>query len=255
MIGAIAGDIIGSIYEFHPIKTIDFPLFTEESTFTDDTVLTVAVADSLLNNIPIIDALRTYTARHHTRGFGQKFYRWAAAKNPQPYYSFGNGAAMRISPVAAAAQSLDEVLALSAAITEVTHNHPEGIKGAQATAAAIFLARTGSSKAAIKSEIESRFLYDLSPALAGIRQSYAYTEAIMQTVPEALICFLVADSYEATVRNAVSLGGDADTLACIAGSIAEPFFGVPDVIAAEARRRLPPDLCTVVDAFCARFPI
>ncbi len=254
MIGAIAGDIIGSVYEHRPIKTKDFELFDDRSTFTDDTVLTVACAEAILSGAPYIDAVRRFGRRHPHAGYGGSFLRWLFSENPQPYHSWGNGAAMRVSPVGFAFSTEVEVLREARRTAEITHNHPEGIKGASATALAIFLARTGHGKDAIRERITKDFGYDLERTVDEIRPSYSFDISCQGTVPEAIIAFLDARSYEDAVRNAVSLGGDSDTLACITGGIAEAFYGgVPEDTAARALRLLTPDLRQVVQAFQRRY--
>ncbi|MBE9066099.1 ADP-ribosylglycohydrolase family protein [Leptolyngbya cf. ectocarpi LEGE 11479] len=258
MLGAITGDTIGSAYEFAPQKTKDFPLFTDQSIFTDDTILTVAVADVLLHGGTYTDAFKRYYQLYPDPcgGYGARFQAWAASANSQPYNSWGNGAAMRVSPVAYAHQTLDAVLQAAQQTAVVTHNHPEGIKGAQATAAAIFLARQGQSKPSIKQYIETQFGYDLSRSLDQIRPTYEFNESCQETVPEAIIAFLESTSFTDAVRNAVSLGGDADTLTCITGSIAEAFYGeVPDTIADRVWALLPVPLQTVVVQFQATYPM
>lgn len=259
MLGAIAGDMIGSPYEFNGHKTKDFPLFTDRSGFTDDTVLSVAVADMLLTQD---DSERNYTAAfktygrrypNPTGGYGARFHGWIWSDHSEPYGSWGNGSAMRVSPVGFALGDLDSVLAEAKRSAEVTHNHPEGVKGAQATAAAIFLARTGTSKADIKAYVESQFGYDLSRTVDEVRPTYEFNESCQETVPEALIAFLDATDFEDAIRNAVSLGGDSDTLTCITGGIAEAFYGIPEAIAQETLARLDDHLRDVTKAFIARF--
>lgn len=231
MIGAIAGDIIGSVYEWDPIKTKDFPLFSSGCFFTDDTVLTVALADSILTGTPYRDNLKVYYQHYPNRGYGGSFHRWAQSGSSAPYSSWGNGAAMRISPAGFAYDDLDTVLVKTEEFTAVTHNHPEGLKGGQATAAAVFLAHTGSSKDQIKEYIESRFDHDLSRHIDEIRPAYTFTESSQGTVPQAVRAFLDSTDFEDAIRNAISLGGDADTLACITGGIAQAYYGdVPDPI-------------------------
>ncbi len=229
MLGAIAGDIIGSPYERtgSRIKKKDFPLFSPNSRYTDDTVLTVAVADALMHRIPYEKAYRDYYRRYPDAGYGPGFISWARDPNSIPYGSFGNGSAMRVSPVAWMFSTLEEVLSAARESAIPTHNHPEGIAGAQATAAAIFMARTGSTKEHIREYISSTFKYDLSRTVDSIRPSYVFSSRCGDSVPEAIIAFLDARSFEDAVRNAVSLGGDSDTQAAIAGSIAEPFYGIP----------------------------
>ena len=250
MIGAIAGDIVGSVYEHHPIKTKDFPLFQPGSRFTDDSVLTVAVANAILTGCPYRDAVLKWGRRYPDAGYGGTFARWLQADDPAPYHSWGNGSAMRVGPVGWAFDTEEEVLRQAQMTAEITHDHPEGIKGAQATALAVYLARTGADKAMIRTRIESQFGYDLARTVESIRLNYEFDVSCQGTVPEALIAFLDAESYEDAVRNAVSLGGDADTLACIAGAVAEAFYGgLPDPIRTEVLARLTPELWAVVEAF------
>lgn len=254
MIGAIAGDIIGSVYEQRPIKTKDFPLFSEWCTFTDDTVLTVAIADAILSGTPYLESIRVTGRRHPGAGYGGSFIRWLHSKEPRPYNSWGNGSAMRVSPVGFAFSTQDEVLRQARLTAEITHNHPEGIKGAEATALAVFLARTGHGKAAIRDRIMDGFGYDLDRTVDDIRPSYGFDISCQGTVPEAIIAFLDSDSYEDAVRNAVSLGGDSDTLACITGGIAEAFYGsIPDWIRGRVEALLTPDLWKVTKAFCDKY--
>ncbi len=254
MIGAIAGDIIGSVYEPAPIKTRDFPLFHPHSRFTDDSVLTVAIAAAILTGRPYVDAVREYGRRYPHAGYGPSFAGWLHADDPRPYHSWGNGAAMRVSPVGLAFSSEEEVLRQARLTAAITHDHPEGIKGAQATALAVYLARTGADKETIRTRIQTQFSYDLERTVDAIRPSYTFNVSCQGTVPEALIAFFDACSYEDAVRNAVSLGGDSDTLACIAGGIAEAFYGgVPAAIRAEVRARLTPDLWQVTEAFCRKY--
>ena len=232
MLGAIAGDIIGSPYEQSGcrIKKKDFPLFLPQSRFTDDTVLTVAVADALMHNIPYEKVYHDYYNRYPHAGYGPGFISWASDPQSIPYGSNGNGSAMRVSPVAWMFNTLDDVLSAARKSAITTHNHPEGIAGAQATAAAIYLARTGSSKEQIREFISSTFSYNLSRTVDSIRPAYKFSARCAESVPEAIIAFLDSDSFEDALRNAVSLGGDSDTQAAIAGSIAEGFYGIPDFI-------------------------
>lgn len=254
MIGAIAGDIIGSVYEHHPIKTKDFPLFHPRCKFTDDTVLTVAIADSILAGHPYLESVRTIGRRYPGAGYGGTFIRWLYSKDLQPYNSWGNGSAMRVSPVGFAFETIEDVLREAARSAEITHNHPEGIKGAQATALAVFLARTGRDKGQIRADIKARFGYDLDRTVESIRPNYSFDVSCQGTVPEAIIAFLDSESYEDAVRNAISLGGDSDTLACITGGIADAFYGpVPSEIRARVRECLTPDLWEVTENFCQRY--
>ncbi|MBZ0154933.1 MAG: ADP-ribosylglycohydrolase family protein [Alphaproteobacteria bacterium] len=250
MIGAIAGDIIGSVYELHPIKSTEFPLFSERSTFTDDTVLTIAVADAILHGTEYAHALKEYGRRYPDAGYGEFFQTWLASGTSAPYNSYGNGSAMRVSPVGFAFDTLGAVLEEAKKSAEGTHNHPEGIKGAQATAAAVFLARRGKSKGEIRKHIEETFLYSLDRSLDEIRPVYTFDASCQGSVPEAIISFLESESYEDAVRKAVSLGGDSDTLACIAGGIAQAYYRVlPTEILSAVRRVLPSDLLSVVEEF------
>jgi ADP-ribosylglycohydrolase len=254
MLGAIAGDMIGSVHEFRCGKTVEFPLFVPQSSWTDDTVLTVAVARHLMHGDDLTDLFHDAVRRHPGAGWGGMFLRWAGAAMRGGYGSFGNGSAMRVSPVGFAFQSAAETLSAAAKSAEVTHNHSEGIKGAQATALAVFLARTTRDKAMIRVQIEERFAYDLSRTVSEIRPDYGFDETCQRTVPEAITCFLESDSYESAVRLAVSLGGDADTLAAIAGGIAQAYYGLPGPIRTEALRRLTPEMAGIVAEFEERFP-
>ena len=254
MIGALAGDIIGSIYEARPIKTKDFPLFSKRCRFTDDSVLTVAVAKAILDGAGYEDTVREIGRRYPNAGYGGSFIRWLMADRPRPYNSWGNGAAMRVSPVGFAFGGEKRVLNEAKRSAEMTHNHPEGIKGAQATALAVFLARTGSSKEDIRSKIGGGFGYDLERTVDTIRPGYSFDVSCQGTVPEAIIAFLDSDSWEDAVRNAVSLGGDSDTLACITGGIAEPFYGeVPREVEREVYAVLPDDLAAITEEFRKRY--
>ena len=242
MIGAIAGDIIGSVYEFDRIKRMDFELFGDylgrPCDFTDDTVMTTAVAAALLKADGDWSKLGELCARfmrrlgelYPDREYGERFGMWLFLDDPEPYYSYGNGAAMRVSPVAYAAKSLEEALFLSDRVTEITHNHPEGMRGARAIAACIYLSLHAADKAEIRSYVEER-LYKLDFTIDSIRETYRFNETCQKTVPQAIQAFLESESYEETLRKAVSLGGDSDTLSCIAGSIAEAYYGVPEAIA------------------------
>ena len=258
MYGAILGDIIGSPYEFdRGNKSKEFPLFSEESTYTDDTVMTIAVAEAFMDapedeaeiEKRLVASMQKWGHRYPGAGYGLRFCDWLEADEPQPYNSFGNGSAMRVSSVAWLYNDLDTVRRMARLSAEVTHNHPEGIKGAEATASAIFLARTGHSKAEIKAYIEDHFGYDLSRSCDEIRPNYRHVESCQETVPEAITAFLEGESFEDVIRTAVSLGGDCDTLTCIAGSIAEGFYGVPEELKRECRNRLPDKLRLVLDCF------
>jgi len=254
LLGAIAGDIIGSPFEAAPIKQKQFPLFSKASRFTDDTVLTVAVADCILHKKSYVTTFHDYVIRHPDAGYGGTFIRWALSGDTEPYNSWGNGSAMRVSPIGWAARDADEVMAEAGRSAEVTHNHPEGVKGAQATALAVFLARTGSSREDIRNAIRDRFAYDLERTVEDIRPTYGFDVSCQGSVPESLISFLDSSDYEDAVRNAVSLGGDADTMACIAGAVAEAFYRhIPPDIESAALEALTPDLADVVSLFRARY--
>jgi ADP-ribosylglycohydrolase len=254
MIGAIAGDVIGSVHEGAGTKTKDFPLFVADSCFTDDTVLTIAVAECLLRGGDYVDHFHDYFHAYPLAGYGASFLRWAAYRRREPYQSWGNGAAMRVCPVGLAGATLDEVLAQARRSAAVTHDHPEGIRGAQATAAAVFLARSGWAKPDLKAYVEREFAYDLGARLDDLRATYAFDVSCQGSVPQSLIAFLESADYEDAVRNAISLGGDADTMACIAGGVAEAFYGgVPEAIRVRTLAALDERLRGVVDEFVARF--
>ena len=256
MIGAIAGDIIGSIYESRPIRTKSFPLFDPRSRFTDDTVLTCAVASAILADRPYQEAVREIGRRYPHAGYGGSFIHWLFSENPRPYNSYGNGAAMRVSPIGLAFGTEAEVLQEARKSAEFTHNHPEGIKGAQAAALAVFLARSGHDKETIRRRIAERFDYDLGRTVDGIRRTYGFEISCQKTVPEAIVAFLDSESYEDAVRNAVSLGGDSDTLACITGGIAAAFYGgVPGPIEERVRRCLTRELLSIVEVFRRRYAL
>ena len=258
MYGAILGDIIGSPYEFdRGDKTKDFPLFSPKSEFTDDTVMTIAVAEAFLNapegeeeiRRRLTASMQKWGHRYPHAGYGLRFSDWLDSDDPQPYGSFGNGSAMRVSSVAWLFEDLDTVRKMARLSAEVTHNHPEGIKGAEATASAIFLARTGSTKAEIRTYIEQVFHYDLSRTCDEIRPAYHHVESCQETVPEAITAFLEGDSFENVIRTAVSLGGDCDTLTAIAGSIAEAFYGVPDSLIQICKSKLDENILEILSAF------
>jgi ADP-ribosylglycohydrolase len=254
MIGAIAGDVVGSPYEYRPHKSVDFPLLRPESRYTDDTVLTIATARAILSGEPYGRAYLELGRRYPRAGYGAKFREWLAFDEPRPYSSFGNGSAMRVSPVGLAFDTVERVLAEAEKSAAATHDHTEGIRGAQAVALAVFRARHGTPKGAIRSELETRFGYDLSRTIDGIRPSYTFDPSCQGTVPEALIAFLEAASTEDAIRLAVSLGGDADTLAAIAGSVAEPFHrDLPEHVVASVRLLLPAEFLEVIDAFRLTF--
>ncbi len=253
MLGAITGDIFASPYEFDPYPFEDVDLFARDRQFTDDTVLTIATADALLSDGDYTKAYRKWGHRYPGCSWGARFSQWLFGDYDGPYNSFGNGSAMRVSPVGWAFETLDETLAEAARSASVTHDHPEGIKGAQATAAAIFLARNRATKDEIRTTITDRFGYDLTRTIAEIRPSYAFNETCQGSVPEALIAFLEADDYEHTLRLVISLGGDADTQAAIAGSVAEAFFyRIPLDMKREILKILPKDMLVIYEKFCHR---
>lgn len=254
MLGAIAGDIIGSVYESSPIKTTEFPLFDRYSRFTDDTVLTIAVAYAILENTDYATSLKYFGRKYPDAGYGMFFYRWMFAPGNKPYNSWGNGSAMRVSPVGFAFNSIEQVLLEAEKSAAVTHNHPEGIKGAQATALAIFLAHTGTSKSKIRQEISTRFSYNLDRTVDEIRPDYSFDVSCQGTVPEAIIAFLESTDFEDAIRNAISLGGDSDTLACITGGIAQAFYkSISNNIVLEVYERLPIEFQSIIDEFNTRY--
>ena len=263
MYGAILGDMIGSPYEFdRGNKTKDFPFFDKGATYTDDSVMTIAVAEALMtaadkgvmNNEPavkelLIDSMQKWGHRYPYAGYGGRFRGWLTARNPQPYNSWGNGSAMRVSPAGWMFSDIEMTRKVAAWTAEVTHNHPEGVKGAESVAAAIFMARNGSSKDEIREYVIREFGYDFSRTCDEIRPGYRHVESCQETVPEAFTAFFESNDFEDVIRTAVSLGGDCDTLTCIAGSIAEAFYGVPDVLKQECENRLPDDLREVLKKF------
>ncbi len=254
MIGAIAGDIIGSPYEGNNIKRKEFPLFTPLCRFTDDTVLTVAVADSILSGTGYTVKLKEYYSYYPHAGYGGYFHRWASSPGSKPYNSWGNGSAMRVSPVGFAFDTLDRVLREAEKSASVTHNHPEGIKGAKATAAALFMSRRGSGKDEIKRFIEDEYGYDLSRKTDEIRPGYGFDVSCRGSVPQAIISFLESVDFEDAVRLAVSLGGDSDTIACVTGGIAQAFYReVPAAIESKVYEYLDSRLTGVVDKFRNKF--
>ena len=262
MYGAILGDMIGAPYEFdRSPKTKEFPLFSKGTEFTDDSVMTIAVAEALLDTTgkaddeiraALISYMRKWSRRYPSAGYGGRFSGWLRARNPEPYGSYGNGSAMRVSSAGWLYDTLDETRRIARLTAEVTHNHPEGIKGAEATASVIFLARTGHGKDEIKDYVISEFGYDLSRSCDEIRPTYHHVESCQKTVPEAITAFLEGADFEDVIRTAVSLGGDCDTLTCIAGSIAEAFYGIPDEMITECRNRLPKDILAVLDRLLSR---
>ena len=259
MYGAILGDMIGAPYEFdRGDKTKDFPLFVKASQFTDDSVMTIAVAEALMNSIgksddevksALVSSMQKWGHMYPHAGYGGMFRGWLCEDNPKPYGSFGNGSAMRVSAAGWLFDTIDDTRRYARLSAEVTHNHPEGIKGAESTASAIFLARNGSTKDEIRQYIIREFGYDLSRTCDEIRPGYHHVESCQETVPEAITAFLEGTDFEDVIRTAVSLGGACDTLTCIAGGMAEAFYGVPEIIKSECVNRLPKDILKVLERF------
>jgi len=247
MLGAIVGDIVGSIYEFDNHRSKEFALFGDEVTFTDDTVCTVALASALLDDLAPAPVLQTWCRRYPNRDYGGMFAWWINMPKAEPYNSYGNGAAMRVSGAAWLANSLDHALVLCDRITEITHNHEEGMKGARATCQAIYMALNGAPVEQIRMAIHEGYDYDLSQSIDEIRSTYRYNETCQGTVPQAITCALNANDFEDAIRNAISIGGDSDTVAAITGgSIAEPLFGIPETIANQAEQFLPEEFKSVI---------
>lgn len=260
MIGAILGDMVGAPYEFDMgNKTKDFEMWNEDVRFTDDSVMTVAVAEALMSvgvgadenlvKAAVIDSMRRWGRKYPDAGYGSKFNLWLAESDPKPYGSWGNGSAMRVSSVGWLYGTIERTREVARWTAEVSHNHPEGVKGAEATASAIYLARTGASKEKIRDYIEKEFGYDLSRTCDEIRPNYHHVESCQETVPEAITAFLEGEDFEDVIRTAVSLGGDCDTLTCIAGGIAEAFYEMSDEMAFECVCRLNTDMRLVYDEF------
>lgn len=254
LLGAIAGDVIGSVYEFNNTRKKGFHLFSGASTFTDDTVLTVAVAEAILLGKPFGEMLLQYGRLYSERGYGGRFLNWLDRGDLKPYNSYGNGAAMRVSGVGFGFRTLNEVLAMSKRSSIVTHNHPEGIRGAQAVAGAIFLARSGHSKGEIKDYIEQQFYYDLGFTLDEIRADYRFDVSCQGSVPQAIVAFLESVDYEDALRGAISIGGDSDTIAAIAGGIAGAYYrNIPGHILHPVTKRLPLPMIQIINRFDQRF--
>ena len=254
MLGALTGDIVGSIYEWNNIKTTEFPLFQAQCRFTDDSVLTVALAEAILTGRSYASLMKSYCRNYPDAGYGSGFLRWAQSESSAPYNSFGNGSAMRISPVGWAFDTLEEVLKKAEEYSVLTHSHPEGVKGAQATAATVYIARSGASKEEIRRYVTDTFSYDLSRSLDEIRPGYSFDVSCQGTVPQAITAFMESEDFESALRLAISLGGDSDTLACITGGMAEAFYGgVPITIAVETLRLLDEDLRRVTLEFREKY--
>ncbi len=253
MLGAIIGDVIGSHFEWNNYKAKDFELFSSKSRFTDDSVLTFAIADSILNGRSYENAVMSYGNAYPEAGYGGRFKKWLKGAIKGPYNSWGNGSAMRVSPVGFAFVDETELLTEAEKSASITHNHPEGIKGAQAVALSIRLLLNGNSKEAIKTRIETDFAYDLSRKLDDIRPTYQFDVSCQGSVPESIIAFLEATDFEDTIRNAVSIGGDSDTIASIAGAIASAYYPIPDTLRQNTLERLPPSLVRLLEAFEDKF--
>lgn len=262
MYGAILGDMVGAPYEFdRGEKTKEFEFWNPECQFTDDSVITIAVADALIRagiegaedeiKLAVMEAMRDWGQRYPDAGYGARFLGWLNENNPKPYNSWGNGSAMRVSAVGWLYETMKRTREVARWTAEVTHQHPEGIKGAEATASAIYLARNGASKGVIRKYLTDHFHYDLSRTCDEIRPDYHHVESCQETVPEAVTAFLEGESFEDVIRTAVSLGGDCDTLTCIAGSIAEAYYGIPTAMKEEVKNRLPGEMLRILEAFDA----
>lgn len=248
MLGAIIGDIIGSAYEWNNVKHKQFELFTVTTNFTDDTVMTIATADAIINDIPFNESYKKWFRKYPNEDYGGNFLYWGNSDSLEPYSSLGNGSAMRVSPVGFYYNTLEEVLLKSKESSVATHNHPEGIKGAQATAAAIFMAKNNKKKHEIKKYIENTFGYNLNEGLDSIREWYDFDVSCQGTVPQAIIAFLESNNFEDAIRNAISIGGDSDTLACITGGIAEAYYKeIPKNILSKVNLILPLEMKTLVN--------
>ena len=254
MMGALVGDIVGSVYEFQSTDSMDFGLFTPWTKFTDDSVMTLAVAKWLMEDEShslqgLVYYMQELGQKYPHSGYGARFGVWLEEEYPQPYNSWGNGSGMRVSPVGMYAKTLDEALALAAVSAAVTHNHPEGVKGAQAIAASVFLCKEGKSKQEIKEYVERVFDYDLSRKVADIRKNYSFDVSCQGSVPESIIAFLEGNDFEEVIRLAISMGGDADTMACMAGAIAAYMHPIPEWITEKCDAILTDDLRTIKDDF------
>jgi ADP-ribosyl-[dinitrogen reductase] hydrolase len=254
ILGAIIGDTIGSVFEFNNFKSTDFHLFNKKTTFTDDSVLTLATMSSILNGTSYTKVYQAFGRNYPNRGYGGNFLYWIYMDDPEPYGSFGNGSAMRVSPVGWAYDNLDKVLIEAERSAKVSHNHPEGIKGAKATASAIFLARTGKSKSEIKKFIETFFDYNLERTIQEIRPGYRFNVTCQGSVPEAIIAFLESTDFESAIRLAISLGGDSDTIACITGGIAEAYYKeIPEYIVENTLKLLPEEFIKLIVEFSSKY--
>ena len=256
MLGGIAGDVIGSAYEAGGYKNYDFVLFSKYSRFTDDTVMTVAIARALLEGRDYADEMIDLGRKHPFAGYGKAFQEWLFAPEIGPYNSWGNGSAMRVSPIGYAGSSEDWVLREAEQTAIVTHNHPQGIRGAKAIAYSVSLARRGQTKEEIRTAVSERFGYDMNRSVERIRPSYTFDVSCQGSVPGSIICFLDSTDFESAIRNAVSLGGDTDTMACMAGAIADAFYrDIPNAMVLATRGRLPPEFIDVIDRFSEKFGV
>jgi ADP-ribosyl-[dinitrogen reductase] hydrolase len=258
MLGCIIGDFAGSCYEFDSPRRTDFELFPPHAEITDDSILSIATAEVLLKNGDYARMYQQFALLYPEPmgGYGMRFQQWARTKDAPPYNSWGNGSAMRVSPVGLAKNTEEEVLHEATLSASVTHDHPEGIKGAQATSLAVFMARTGASKQTIRSTISTRFGYAMDRSVESIRPSYGFNESCQETVPEAIIAFLDSTDFESAIRLSISLGGDSDTLACITGGIAEAYYKeIPTFMTERVLPRIPPGLRSTVLEFQEKFPV
>ena len=253
MLGAMIGDIVGSVFEWDNIKSTEFPFFSPKGFFTDDSVLTAATAQAILSGTSYTEAYQDFSRRYPGRGYGGNFQHWIYADDPQPYNSWGNGSAMRVSPVGFAYNRIEDVLEQAERSAEVTHDHPEGVKGAQAAALAVFLARQKVSKKEMRTEIANRFGYDMDRSLDQIRPVYIYDVSCQGSVPEAISAFLESTDFEDAIRKAISIGGDSDTIACITGGIAEACYGIPEEIAQQAYAYLPEEFLGIIEDFWGKY--
>ncbi len=248
MIGAIIGDIVGSIYERNNHRSKDFQLFSYRCTFTDDTVLTVGVAEALMNEQDFRKHLHKWGRKYPRAGYGRNFKKWIKSDNPKPYGSYGNGSAMRVSPVGMVFDTMEETLRVAEESAVVSHNHPDGINGAKAVAGSIYLARTGGSKQDIQEFVET-LGYPVDFELDELQRSYRFNSSCAGSVPQAIYCFLISEDFEDTLRTSVSIGGDTDTICAVSGAIAEGYHGIPEWIEEEAMSRLPQDMVDVIEDF------
>jgi type I restriction enzyme M protein len=252
MLGAIIGDIIGSRFEFNNIKTKDFELFDKTCFMTDDSIMTLAVAEICINNYfsnskEIINTFKKWGNLYPNCGYGERFYNWLFSNNNEPYNSFGNGSAMRISPVAYYAKNEEEIIKYAKAVTEVTHNHPEGIKGALVTAMCIFYARIGKTKEEIKQYVKKYYNIDFD--YEKLKKEYKFNSSCMESVPQAIYCFLISNDFEDCIKTTISIGGDSDTTTCIACSIAEAYYGIPEHIKKEVYKYIPDNIQQKIKEF------